>query len=110
MALFGGRRDIDLFKSISRELVEDIIEQYVGYYKLILNETSSNIYGESLNKVYNQPILTPCLIDHSDQETNDADTIGSIGRNIEVSFLIETLKELNLYPEKGDIMVWRFDE
>ena len=52
MALFGGSRDISLFNSISKELINDIIQTEVGYYKFVLEKTSTNVYGESKNKVY----------------------------------------------------------
>ena len=45
MALFGGSRDISLFNSISKELINDIIQVEVGYYKFVLEKTTSNVYG-----------------------------------------------------------------
>ena len=32
MALFGGDRDVSLFKTISGELIKDIIQTEVAYY------------------------------------------------------------------------------
>jgi len=52
MALFGRLRDIDVFKTVTRELVEDIISQQIGYYKVKLDETKVNVYGEGVNKYY----------------------------------------------------------
>ena len=37
MSLFGEARDISLFRHINRELINNIIEQQVGYYKIILD-------------------------------------------------------------------------
>ena len=34
MALFGGSRDISLFNTISKELINDIIQTEIAYYKL----------------------------------------------------------------------------
>ena len=34
MALYGGQRDISLFRHVNRELIGDIISQEVVYYKL----------------------------------------------------------------------------
>jgi hypothetical protein len=56
--MFGSSRDIDTFKIISKELVNDVISQQCGYYKVILQDTKSNIYGESQNKTYIGPVLT----------------------------------------------------
>jgi len=109
MALFGGSRDINLFKHFNKELTEKIIEQYVGYYKLTLNETDSNIYGESLNKKFNDPILIPCLLKHDTQENKNESTVLNINRNIIVSFLKDKLREIEVYPEIGDVVFWNND-
>ena len=45
MALFGGARDISMFRGISRELMWDIIVQECALYKFtLLEETNVNIY------------------------------------------------------------------
>jgi hypothetical protein len=49
MALFGGQRDINLFTTINRELMGDIITQQCAFYKYKLAETRVNIYGEAAN-------------------------------------------------------------
>ena len=56
MALFGGIRDIALFKTMNRELLEDIISQQIGYYKIKLSETPTNMYVEAVNKYYIGPV------------------------------------------------------
>ena len=66
MALFGGSRDISLFNSISKELINDILQTEVGYYKFALNKTTSNVYGESQGKVYFEPVRIACLIKRED--------------------------------------------
>ena len=40
MALFGRQRDINLFTTITRELMGDVITQQIAYYKIKLEETS----------------------------------------------------------------------
>jgi hypothetical protein len=62
MSMFGSARDVATFKIFSKELVEDIISQEIGYYKIKLGDTKANIYGESLNKYFIGPVLIPCLI------------------------------------------------
>ena len=62
MALFGGTRDINLFTTITRELMGDVITQQIAYYKIKLEETISNIYGEAANgKFYHEPVLLNSL-------------------------------------------------
>jgi len=43
MALYGGKRDISMFRGISRELMWDIIVQECAIYKLGLEETNVNV-------------------------------------------------------------------
>ena len=43
MALFGGSRDISLFNTVSKELINDIIQTEIAYYKLILVCSKANL-------------------------------------------------------------------
>ena len=69
MALYGANRDVSLFRHLNRELLNNIIEQKVGYYKINLEKSQANIYGESSKKYYNDPVLINCLIERGDTET-----------------------------------------
>ena len=63
MALYGGARDMSLFRNINRELMHDIISQQCVLYKYDLDETQVNLYGEaSTEKYYHPPVLLYCLI------------------------------------------------
>ena len=107
MALFGGTRDINLFHTINSELLKDIIQTEVAYYKFALEQTTSNVYGESMGKNYYEPMKIACLIDRQD-ETWSSDDFGSdINKSISFSFLKNELKNINLIPEVGDILLFR---
>ena len=67
MALFGGKRDISLFKNISKELINDIIQTEVAYYKFALEQTKINVYGEAPGKNYYEPLKIASLINRQDQ-------------------------------------------
>ena len=67
MALFAGSRDINLFHTINSELLNDIIQTEIGYYKFVLDKTVSNVYGESADKMFYEPIRIACLINKEDQ-------------------------------------------
>ena len=74
MALFGGARDISMFRGISRELMWDIIVQECAIYKFRLEETNVNIYGEAAEeKYYEAPMLLNVLIDRQDQNFPESD-------------------------------------
>ncbi len=90
----------------------------VGYYKINLNETKRNIYGESLEKWYYQPILIKCTI------SRDADTLNSemfgpdVTKNIKLTIpriawdneFHGQIQGVNMLPEIGDIVYDRSTE
>ena len=107
MALYGGPKARSFFRHHSRQLVNRIIGEEVLYYKLSLSETKYNLYGESKNKMYLQPILVACLY-LVDQQVSEDDTYGkSRGQTAEFRFLRDDLIDLNLVLEAGDIVCWQ---
>jgi hypothetical protein len=106
MSLFGKIRDINLFKSVNRELIHNIIEQQVGYYKFKLDETKINIYGESLNKTLVGPILIQCLIERGDASWKTEDGNPNFGKLNKFRFLKDDLVDANVVPETGDVILW----
>jgi hypothetical protein len=107
--LFGSKRDFDLFVSVNRELIKDIIEQEVLYYKLSIADTSVNIYGEALQKTYLEAVKLNCLITRGDQ-VYDVDEFGpDLGRNASFAFLKPDLEDISTVPEVGDIVMWQED-
>lgn len=106
MAIFGALRDINTFKSISRELVNDVISQQCGYYKVQLGTTEPNMYGESLNKSFVGPVLLNCLIERGDF-TAPVDEFGpDVQRTVVFRFLRDDLEEIALFPEIGDVVMY----
>ena len=107
MALFGGSRDISLFNTVSRELINDIIQTEVGYYKFVLEKTVSNVYGEAVGKVFYEPVRIACLINKQDQVWSADDFGSDINQIISFRFLKQELKDINLVPEIGDILLFK---
>jgi len=123
MGLYGGQRDISLFRHVNRELMGDIISQECVYYKLKLAETKVNIYGESAgSKYYYDPIILSCLVERSDQEYPDDEFGVQYNQTIDFKFLRDDLlnrsEDFNvdydqanyfgadLVPEVGDIIMY----
>jgi len=107
MALFGGSRDISLFHNLNKELINDIIQTEVAYYKFALEQTKANVYGEAPSKNFYEPLKIACLIDRSDQ-TWSSDAFGSdVNQSVGFQFLKNELKNINLIPEVGDILLFR---
>lgn len=107
MALFGGRRDIGLFRSINRELLGNIINQQCSIYKIKLNETYTNIYGEAIgDKLFDGPFLFNCLISRGEQSQTDDDFGPSFDWPLEFRFLRDDLLQTAVVLEIGDIIMY----
>lgn len=106
MAIFGSVNDINTFKLFSKELVNDIITQQVGYYKLSLQSTPANIYGESLNKSYIGPVLFNCLIERGDFRAPVDDFGVDTDRDVTFRFLRDDMEDVNIMSEVGDIVMY----
>lgn len=107
--LFGSNRDFNLLVNINRELLSDIVEQEILYYKLCLDTTVANLYGEALDKSYFEPAKLNCFITRGDQII-DIDEFGpDLGREASFAFIRQDMVDMNLVPEVGDIIVWSED-
>ena len=123
MALYGSQRDFSLIRHINRELIGDIMSQQCAYYKLRLEETKVNLYGEAAGaKYYHAPVLLSAIIDHMDEEYPDDEFGVRYYQNVDFKFLRDDLLERNLEfnkdydqadyfgadlePEVGDIIFY----
>lgn len=104
--LFGSNRDFDLLVGINRELLKDIVEQEVLYYKLDLYSTEANIYGEAMDKTYLSPVKFNCLITRGDQIVSTDEFGPDLSREMSFAFLKKDLEDVVTVPEVGDIVVW----
>jgi hypothetical protein len=104
MARFTLSRDIKFFEGISRELVDTVIETAVVLYKLVIEDSKTNLYGESLNKTYYQGVETTAVIER-ESSTAEYEGFGS-DRNQSAEFRFNrfTLEDTGFYPEVGDII------
>lgn len=103
---FGSQKDFALINRIGRELLKDVIEQEILYYKLSLEDTNVNIYGEGLQKVFSTYTKLNCLITRGDQVITDDDFGPDLTRDASFAFLRQDLVDLGIVPEVGDIVMW----
>ena len=109
MSIFGSRKDFNLFRGVARELISNVVEQVVGYYKISLEDTAANIYGESSNKVFNDPIKLNCLVTRGDQTISSNDFGQDMNRDASFAFLKDDMVDGQLMSEVGDIIYWQGD-
>jgi len=107
MALFGGQRDISLFRSINRELINDIIDTKVDIIKHAIKDIKENLYGEALGKQYFKNVRVGCLIEAGTTEIEDTEFGPDINKTVQFRFLRDDLKDIaNLKLEIGDLLHW----
>ena len=109
MALYGKNRDVLLFQGLNTELLHKIIEQQVGYYKPVLDDTPANLYGEAQNKTWLGPVLIKCLLDRGEQEVVNDEFGVDRNRPLSVRFFRKDLVDANVVPEIGDAILWNED-
>jgi hypothetical protein len=104
MARFTLGRDIRFFESIARELVDVVVETSVVLYKLIIEDSKTNLYGEALSKTYYQGVETTAIIER-ESSTSEYEGFGSDKNQlVEFRFNRFTLEDTGFYPEVGDII------
>jgi len=104
MARFALSRDIRFFEGISRELVDAVVTTAVVLYKLIIEDSKTNLYGESLSKTYYQGMECNAMIQRDDTQANYEGFGADSSQNVEFRFNKFTLEDKNFYPEIGDII------
>jgi len=107
MTLFGGQRDISLFRNINRELINDIIDTRVDIIKAAIKDIKENLYGEALGKQYFQNVRVGCLIEQGSTEIEDSEFGPDVNKEVTFRFLRDDLKDVaNVKMEMGDLIFW----
>lgn len=104
MPKFLLQRDINFFKGISAELVDDVITTVVTLFKLIVEESKVNLYGESLSKTYYTGVESTCIIEREDTAVNYEGFGNDVNQSVQFRFNRFTLEEKGFYPEIGDLI------
>ena len=105
---FIPQKEIDLVNSMNEELIDELVGQSVDIYKVSIDNTEENMYGESTTKYYDVGFRVNCLINFNEPEVIQDDFGADTNANIELYFQRENLASgsLNFYPEIGDIVDW----
>jgi len=105
---FIPQKEIDTIDSMNEELIDEIIGQSVDIYKVSIDNTDENVYGESTTKYYEVGFRVNCLILSNEPEIIQDDFGADENASIEMYFQRNNLSSgsLNFYPEMGDIVDW----
>ena len=105
---FIPQKEFDLINQMNEELIDEIIGQSVDIYKVNIDKTDDNVYGESTTKYYDKGFRVNCLIQYNEPEIQQDEFGADLNSSIEMFFQRENLSSgsLNFYPEIGDIVDW----
>jgi ABC-type transport system substrate-binding protein len=76
----------------------------VGYWKIDLERTRTNIYGESSEKWYWEPVIVPCNITRGEITVIENEFGIDTKQTITLTVPITTFQNLGFAPEVGDIV------
>ena len=105
---FIPQKEINLIDSLNEELIDEIVGQSVDIYKVSIDNTEENVYGESTTKYYEIGFRVNCLIQFDEPEVEQTEFGADYNASIEMYFQRANLSSgsLNFYPEAGDIVDW----
>jgi hypothetical protein len=104
MAKFISDRDVTFFKGLAREVVDVVVQNSAVLYKINLNDTRINLYGEAMNKTWHTGVELYVLINKETTTTSYEGFGAETLQNIEFRFDRYMCEEKNSYPEVGDVI------
>ena len=113
---FLPQRDLDVFTRVNKELIGDIqlgkdgiINQQVVLYKVSVQDTETNMYGEAAGgKRWKNGVKFACLVDAEDFDWNTDEFGPDDQQNASFHILRQSLIDLSLVPEIGDVFEWNW--
>jgi len=105
---FLPQKEINFIDSLNEELIDEIVGQSVDIYKVSIDNTEDNVYGESTTKYYELGFRVNCLISFDEPTVEQTEFGADYDANIEMYFQRNNLASgsINFYPEAGDIVDW----
>ena len=128
MPKFFHAKDLDFIKTIAEEVVDYVVQQSITLFKVSVGSSKTNLYGESLGKIYHAPANLMCIVDRDNTISNYDEFGPETQGNVEFRFNRQRLREheipkiltvngvevpadalqntLTGYPEVGDIILF----
>ena len=94
--------------TFSAELFGDIVQQVITFFKICVEETKVNIYGESdgSGKIFLPGVEITSLIERETLDADDTEFGPSKIQIVKFIFRHVSLDLLKLFPEPGDHVMW----
>ena len=114
---FLPQRDVNLITRVTKELVGDkqnskdgLINQEVVIYKPSLQESATNMYGESAggSKVYKNGVQMAALVTAEDFDFSQDEFGPSSTQTATFSFLRQSFIDASMVLEIGDLVDWNY--
>ena len=108
---FFKERDIaNVIDRVNKELIDNVVGQTCTLYKIDVNHTEVNMYGETAKggKLYKQGVEIPCLIESNDFDWNTDEFGPDSNQAVDFKFTRAKLIELGILPEVGDLIKWNY--
>ena len=83
---FVPQKEFDLINAMNEELIDEIVGQSVDIYKINMDDTDENVYGESTTKIYDRGFRVNCLLLYNEPETVQDEFGADMNSNIEMYF------------------------
>jgi hypothetical protein len=107
MPRFVSQKDFNFFQHINRELISDVVDVDVVLYKIALETTAVNLYGEATEKARYTGVELKSLVKFPKTISSTKDGFGAdVDQNVEFRFVRALLEQVSTYPEVGDIIYY----
>ena len=106
---FVPQKEIDLINKMNEELIDEIVGQTVDIYKVSVDDTTANVYGEAVDggaRTFTSAFRVNCLINFVEPEVLGDEFGTDVDASIEMFFQRSSLEDADFYPEVGDIVYW----
>lgn len=107
MSMFISDKELHFIHSLSKELIQKVVNQKIIYYSVSEEHTKTNdLYKESIRKTVFKPVeVNARILFKSPQQTTTSFSIDTI-YEIEVYLLQDELFDRQLTPREGDFVKW----
>jgi len=99
---------MSLINDLTKEYIKDIVGQYIVYYPVSVLKTNVDlVYGEAVEKIFNNPIKVDALVGQVDRENAyDKFSIYQNSAKVEVLLQARDLLDKNISINIGDFFVY----